>query len=132
MVAACLRQLTFSGALRAALCAPALFLGATPCDARPWEQEAAYPVKPIRMVVASPPGAADDLFARAVGRELERFYGQRVVIDNRTGAGGLIGNTLVSRANADGYTLGMVGVTRLITELMRDPPPYRARSRHAA
>ena len=126
MVAACLRRLAFNGALRAALCAPALVLGAAPCDARQWEQEAAYPVKPIRVVVASPPGAADDLFARAVGRELERFYGQRVVIDNRTGAGGLIGNTLVSRANADGYTLGMVGVTRLITELMRDPPPYRA------
>lgn len=43
-----------------------------------------------------------------------------------TGAGGLIGNTLVSRANADGYTLGMVNVTRIITELMRDQPPYRA------
>ena len=48
------------------------------------------------------------------------------MIDNRTGAGGLIGNMLVSKANADGYTLGMVDVTRIITELMRDQPPYSA------
>jgi len=115
-----------TGMMHAAFCAPALFVVAGPCDARHFEQHAAYPVKPIRIVVASPPGAADDFFARLIGRQLEAFYGQRVVIDNRTGAGGLIGNTLVSRANADGYTLGMVGVTRLITELVRDPPPYRA------
>jgi tripartite-type tricarboxylate transporter receptor subunit TctC len=94
--------------------------------AKQWVEPAAYPVKPIRIIVAYPPGAADDFFARSIGDQLEAFYGQRVVIENRTGAGGLIGNTLVSKANADGYTLGMVGVTRLITELMRDPPPYRA------
>jgi tripartite-type tricarboxylate transporter receptor subunit TctC len=94
--------------------------------AKQWVEPAAFPVKPIRIIVAYPPGAADDFFARSIGDQLEAFYGQRVVIENRTGAGGLIGNTLVSKANADGYTLGMVGVTRLITELMRDPPPYRA------
>jgi tripartite-type tricarboxylate transporter receptor subunit TctC len=94
--------------------------------AKQWVEPAAYPVKPIRIIVAYPPGTADDFFARSIGDQLEAFYGQRVVIENRTGAGGLIGNTLVSKANADGYTLGMVGVTRLITELMRDPPPYRA------
>jgi tripartite-type tricarboxylate transporter receptor subunit TctC len=85
-----------------------------------------YPVRPIRIIVASSPGTASDFFARSVGRELSAFYGQSVVIDNRSGAGGLIGNTMVSKANADGYTLGVVGVTRLITEIMRDPPPYRA------
>ena len=126
MLAARLRWLTSAGALRVAFCAPVLFLEAGACDARHFEQHAAYPVKPIRIVVASPPGAADDFFARLIGRQLEALYGQRIVIDNRTGAGGLIGNTLVSKANADGYTIGMVGVTRLITELMHDPPPYRA------
>ncbi|MBI2297287.1 MAG: hypothetical protein HYU76_14930 [Betaproteobacteria bacterium] len=115
-----------TGVVRVAICAPAVFLGAAPCIAQQSAQLAVYPVKSIRIVVASPPGAADDFFARSLGDELEAFYRQRVVIENRTGAGGLIGNTLVSRANADGYTLGMVGVTRLITELLRDPPPYRA------
>ena len=101
-------------------------LGAAPCVAVEPAVFAAYPVKPIRIIVAYPPGAADDFFARSLADDLEAFYRQRVVVENRTGAGGLIGNTLVSRANADGYTLGMVGVTRLITEIMREPPPYRA------
>jgi tripartite-type tricarboxylate transporter receptor subunit TctC len=121
-----LRRFIAVGPVWAALCAPVLFLEAAPCGARQSTAHIAYPVKPIRIVVASSPGAADDFFARAVGDQLEAFYGQRVVIDNRPGAGGLIGNTIVSRANADGHTLGMVGVTRLITELVRDPPPYRA------
>ena len=101
-------------------------LGAAPCAAAEPAAFTAYPVKPIRIIVAYPPGAADDFFARALADDLEAFYRQRVVVENRTGAGGLIGNMLVSRANADGYTLGMVGVTRLITEIMREPPPYRA------
>lgn len=86
----------------------------------------AYPVKSIRIIVASSPGAADDFFARLLGEELGNFYRQRVVVQNRAGAGGLIGNARVSRANADGYTLGLVGVTRIISELMRDEAPYRA------
>lgn len=105
---------------------PGLLLDVDPVSAKQTLHLAAYPVKPIRIIVASPPGAADDFFARALAGELETFYGQRILIDNRAGAGGLIGNTIVSRASADGYTLGMVGVTRLITEMMRDPPPYKA------
>jgi tripartite-type tricarboxylate transporter receptor subunit TctC len=126
MVTSLILRFIATCAARVALCLPAMFLGATPCSAKQSAQLAVYPVKPIRIVVASPPGAADDFFARSIGEELEAFYGQRVVIDNRAGAGGLIGNTLVSKANANGYTLGMVGVTRLITELVRDQPPYRA------
>lgn len=85
-----------------------------------------FPTKPIRIIVASSPGTASDIFARSLGEELGAFYGRRVLVENRPGAGGLIGNTQVSKANADGHTLGMIDVTRLITELMRDPPPYRA------
>jgi tripartite-type tricarboxylate transporter receptor subunit TctC len=112
-----------SRAVCAGICAAFL---AVPCGAEPSRELVAYPVKPIRIIVANTPGAADDYFARMVGEELETSYGQRVVIDNRAGAGGLIGNTILSRANADGYTLGMVGVTRLISELVRDQPPYKA------
>jgi len=119
-------RLMAAGALRIAMCASAAFLGAAPCIANPPSALAVYPVKSIRIVVASSPGTADDFFARSLGGELEAFYRQRVVIENRSGAGGLIGNTLMSRANADGYTLGMVGVTRIITELLRDEAPYQA------
>jgi tripartite-type tricarboxylate transporter receptor subunit TctC len=111
---------------RLAICAPGLLAGATPCLARQSAALADYPVKSIRIIVASSPGTASDGFARSLGEELGAFYRQSVVVENRSGAGGLIGNTMVSRANGDGYTLGMVGVTRLITELMRERAPYRA------
>src|SRR5262245_29960406 len=73
-----------------------------------------YPVRSIRIIVASSPGTASDVFARSIGEDLGTFYRQHIMIDNRTGAGGLIGNMLVSKASADGYTLGMVDVTRII------------------
>jgi tripartite-type tricarboxylate transporter receptor subunit TctC len=114
-----------AGAGRLALCVPALLAGAGMCCAQP-APLADYPVKPIRIVVASSPGTASDFFARSLGEELSTFYRLRVVIENRAGAGGLIGNSMLSRANGDGYTLGMVDVTRIITELMHDQPPYNA------
>src|SRR4029450_7866022 len=101
------RALRFTlGALMILLVALA---GAVPCIAQPSTALAAYPVRPIRIIVAASPGTASDLFARSIGEELGAFYKQRVIIENRSGAGGLIGNTLVSRANADGYTLGRGG-----------------------
>ena len=125
--AARLLRFVASGALCLAACGATLVLA----DARPsMEKEsaalAAYPVKTIRIIVASSPGTASDFFARSLGHELGDFYRLSVVVENRAGAGGLIGNTLLSKANADGYTLGMVDVTRIITELLRDQPPYRA------
>ena len=126
MIAACIQRLLPAGVLRLALCASLVFFCAGRCIATQASQLADYPVKTIRIIVATSAGAADDFFARTLGPELETFYGQRVVIENRPGAGGLIGNTRVSRAFADGYTLGMIGVTRIISELMRDQPPYKA------
>ena len=119
-------QFMSAGALRVAVCALAVLLAAAPCIAQQSVVFADYPVRAIRIIVASSPGTASDFFARSLGEELSAFYRQRVIIDNRAGAGGLIGNMVVSRANADGYTLGMVDVTRIITELMREQPPYRA------
>jgi tripartite-type tricarboxylate transporter receptor subunit TctC len=104
----------------------ALLAGAPVCIAQPSPALVDYPVKAIRIVVASSPGTASDLFARSLGEELGAFYKQRVIIDNRAGAGGLIGNSQLSKAKSDGYTLGMVDVTRIITELMHDQPPYNA------
>lgn len=107
-------------------CAIASLVWAASCAATAAATFPAYPVKAIRIIVASSGGTADDFFARALGEELAAFYRQRIVIDNRPGAGGLIGNRRMSHAKADGYTLGMIGVTRMITELVRDEPPYRA------
>lgn len=104
------------------LCA---LLCAGPSVARDTAALAPYPVKPIRVITGSSPGTSDDFFARAVGEELSALYRQRVIVDNRSGAGGLIGNQILSRANPDGYTLGLIGVTRIITALMREETPYR-------
>lgn len=83
-----------------------------------------YPAKPIRMIVASSSGTSSDFFARMIGQVLTDKNKMQVVVDNRTGAGGLIGNALVSKGAPDGYTLGMVGLTRVLSALLRKEPPY--------
>lgn len=126
MAADRIRRFVSIRVLRIASSAFAALFGAFPGFAHQQASPGDFPVRPIRIITASSPGTAEDFFAREIGEELGALYRQRIVIDNRAGAGGLIGNNLVSRANADGYTLGMVGVTRIITELIRDDPPYRA------
>jgi tripartite-type tricarboxylate transporter receptor subunit TctC len=77
-------------------------------------QSPAYPAKPIRLVVPYPPGAANDILARALALRLGPVLGQNIVVDNRAGGGGHIGAEAVSRAPADGYTL-LIGTSGLIT-----------------
>ena len=66
-----------------------------------------YPKQPIRMVVTFPPGGSADAVVRMIVPRLSEKLGQQVIVDNRPGAGGNIGLTLVARAPADGYTLGV-------------------------
>jgi tripartite-type tricarboxylate transporter receptor subunit TctC len=68
-----------------------------------WAQ--AYPVKPIRLVVPYPPGGATDPVARMVGQIVGDVLGQPFVVENRGGAGGIIGEEIVAKAAPDGYTL---------------------------
>ncbi len=94
--------------------------------ALPAQGQEAYPTRPIRMVVPFPPGAASDFLARTVGLKLNEKYGQQIVIDNRPGAGGVVGSTLVAKGAPDGYTLGMLGQPHLVNALLQKDPPYRA------
>lgn len=66
---------------------------------------AEYPSRPIRLVVPYAPGGPTDVLGRIIGQRIGEVLGQPVVVDNRPGAGGTVGITLVSKAPADGYTL---------------------------
>ncbi|WP_169747455.1 Bug family tripartite tricarboxylate transporter substrate binding protein [Belnapia moabensis] len=68
-----------------------------------------YPSRPIRMIVPFPPGGGVDLTARLLAEPLQRELGQTIIIENRGGAGGVIGVEAMSRAPADGYTLSLTG-----------------------
>ena len=85
-----------------------------------------YPSRPIRMIVPFPPGAASDFLARVLGQKLTETWGQQIVVDNRPGAGGLIGGTAVAKANPDGYTIALIGQPHLTATLLSKSPPWDA------
>ena len=68
-----------------------------------------YPLKPIRLVVPLAPGGGNDTLARYVGKYLMESLGQSVVVENRTGGGGVVGGEYVARSAPDGYTLAVAG-----------------------
>ena len=69
-----------------------------------------YPAKPLRMIVAYPPGGGTDIVGRMVAQKLSEALGQNVVVENRGGASGNIGTELAARAAPDGYTVLMGNV----------------------
>ncbi|MGZ5260361.1 MAG: tripartite tricarboxylate transporter substrate binding protein, partial [Burkholderiales bacterium] len=86
-----------------------------------------YPMRPIRFIVPYPPGGSTDYTAREIAQRLSDLWGQQLVIDNRGGAGSLIGHALAANAPSDGYTLllgtstGLSIAPALGTKLAYDP-----------
>jgi tripartite-type tricarboxylate transporter receptor subunit TctC len=86
-----------------------------------------YPIKPIRLVITYPPGGNTDLVGRAIAQKLTEKWGQQVIVDNRGGAGGVLGTVIAKQAAADGYTLllgtsaGMVLNPLLMRKIPYDP-----------
>lgn len=83
---------------------------------------AAYPERPIRIIVPFPPGGASDVIARMFAEKFSQSWGVNAVVDNRTGASGIIGTDLVAKAAPDGYTLGMVALSFAINPAIHKLP----------
>lgn len=93
----------------------------------PHVSAAEYPAKPVMMIVAGPPAGATDNIARILAAEMSRTLGQSMVVDNRAGAGGIIGTNAVLSAAPDGHTLLMGHVaTNVIVPILIKPRPYDA------
>lgn len=91
-----------------------------------WAQP--YPTKPIRLIVPFPPGGPVDLTARVVGKLITDGLGQPVVIDNKSGAGGILGTDILAKAPGDGYTLGMGTIASLgINPALMEKLPFNVK-----
>ena len=82
----------------------------------------AWPAKPIRMVSAFPPGGTTDILARVLGQKLTEVLGQPVVVENKVGAGGMIGTEAVAKSAPDGYTFLVGNSGALASGLSLYPP----------
>ena len=115
----CLKTITYN---------PVLLALATACAAPALAQTAAsaYPARAIRLIVPSAPGGGTDIVGRALAAKLTEYLGQQVVVDNRAGAGTIIGIELAAKSPPDGYTL-LVGLSTLsINPSMFTKLPYDA------
>jgi tripartite-type tricarboxylate transporter receptor subunit TctC len=84
----------------------------------------AYPTKPVRFIVAFPPGGNVDLMGRLAAAKLTEAFGRPFVVDNRGGAGGIIAEEITARAVGDGYTLLMVSLAHTVSAAMNRKLAY--------
>jgi tripartite-type tricarboxylate transporter receptor subunit TctC len=81
---------------------------------------AQYPTKPVRLIIPFPPGGSNDVVGRLIGAELTKRLGRQVIVDNRSGAGGVIGTEAASHAPKDGYTLLMISIAHAVNPHLYD------------
>ena len=83
-----------------------------------------YPARPIRLIVAFTPGSPTDLVARVVGQRMTESWGRNVVVENRSGAGGIIASQGAKRANADGHTILVTSASFAVYLSLHNDPGY--------
>ena len=84
----------------------------------------AFPTKPVRIIVPYAPGGGLDFIARLVSQPLNERWGAPVIVDNRPGASGMVGSSIVAKATPDGYTLAMISVEFITAPLVYRKSPY--------
>jgi tripartite-type tricarboxylate transporter receptor subunit TctC len=94
-----------------------LAAAAAPLGIRGAAAQTDFPNRALRLIVAFPPGSINDVSARLIAPEMARQLGQSVVVENRSGAGGLVGTEAVVRAAPDGHTLGIGTMSQLVMNL---------------
>lgn len=83
-----------------------------------------YPQRPIRIIVSFGPGGGADIIGRILAESIQQKLGKPVVIENKPGAGGILGNDVVAKAAPDGYTLGIMTAGQLIAAVTKKSMPY--------
>ena len=107
--------------------APVVFLSLAAAAALPGLTRAqTYPQKPVRMIVGFPVGGTADIVARIVSRKLTERFQNQIIVDNRAGAGSIIGSEITAKAAPDGYTLSMISSSHAINAGFRQKLPYDA------
>ncbi len=81
-----------------------------------------YPARPVRLIVTMAAGGTADVIARVIADQLTERFGQQVVVDNRAGAGGVVGSAIAAKARPDGYTMAFIGSSYTISPALYDLP----------
>lgn len=111
-------------AVNAVLSSLACFALGSPPAARAADPAAGFPARPVRIVIPFTPGGQPDIVARMIAPKLTDSLGQQVIVDNRPGAGSMIGSRIVASSNPDGYTLLSISAAHVVTPAVRLKPGY--------